>query len=233
MLKLVTIQSLQICLFAWCTWVVSKLRVAVSCSSEVKLICDLILPKSVFAAILCQLYFHFSVSTWNYSWGRKCLLIVEHMDNIEEGEKKTQDLLCIAHSFPCHTGIFLRVEIKSNDQKMSGTRGFAGLDSARLQQPGCGSGYQVGSPAKQNSARAGGLWKNSLLSPQNSASKTLRIPEKTSNQSGLSLQGTHASHCRCHVHLLAALTQVPSEAEEKREVSVLSIPESISAPPSL
>ena len=110
---------------------------------------------------------------------------------------------------------------------MSGTRALLTCRLCPSPQPGWVAlatqpglrATQVGGPAKQNMPEGWGSWA-ALLSRQNSASENPhRIPKKRSIQSGEACKELTLSHCRCHVCLLVALTQVPNEAEERISIS--------------
>lgn len=103
------------------------------------------------------------------------------------------------------SGIFLKTEIKSPQPKMPGTRAVLSCGLGLSPQPGWGGS---GRSANQNMPGRRGSWA-AWLAPQDAASENSnRIPEKHETQ----------SECQCHAHPLAALTQVPTEAEENVEM---------------
>ena len=116
------------------------------------------------------------------------------------------------------SGIFLKAEIKSMTKNVW-NQGFADLQTlpvstARLGGSGH-SAWAQGHSGRQPCQKGGALGQPCCLRRTLQAKTLIEFLRNAQSNQGEACKELTLSHCRCHVCLLAALTQVPNEAEER------------------
>ena len=198
-----------------CTWVVFSAKGGGEENSWGKSSsCDLISP----IQFLQQFYCHNCISLWSVLletklMGGKCLLI-RHSLYRRRGKKRHK----ISYALLTASGIFLKAEIKSMTKNVW-NQGFADLQTLPVSTARLGgSGHSVwaqGHSGRQPCQKGGALGQPCCLRRTLQAKTLIGFLRNAQSNQGEACKELTLSHCRCHVCLLAALTQVPNEAEER------------------